>query len=63
MSRLPDYQNSFRNIQLERRDGILQMTLHTDGDSLQWAASQGSIHEQTRRGVLSSRARSGRIES
>ena len=46
MSRLHEYQNSFRNIRLERRDGILQMSLHTEGGSLKWAAMEGSIHEQ-----------------
>ena len=46
MSRLHDYQNSYRNILLERRDGILQMSLHTDGGPLKWAAMEGSIHEQ-----------------
>ena len=46
MSRLQEYQDRFRNIRLERRDGILQMSLHTDGGPLKWAAREGSIHEQ-----------------
>lgn len=46
MSSLQEYQNRFRNIRLERRDGILQMTLHTDGGPLKWAARAGSIHDQ-----------------
>ena len=33
MSKLEDYVNKYRTIRMERRDGILQMTLHTDGGS------------------------------
>ena len=36
MSRLSEYANKFETIKLERRDGILQMTLHSAGGSLQW---------------------------
>ena len=46
MTVLADYQNKYRNIKFERRDGILQMTLHTDGGPMQWGAKLGSIHEQ-----------------
>lgn len=46
MSLLSEYQNKYRNIKFERRDGILQMTLHTDGGPMQWGAAEGSIHEQ-----------------
>jgi enoyl-CoA hydratase/carnithine racemase len=35
---LPDYADRYETIKLERRDGILQMTLHTDGGSLRWGA-------------------------
>ena len=38
MARLEDYQNRFQYARLEREDGILQMTLHSDGDTLQWGA-------------------------
>lgn len=31
-----DYAQSYRFIKLERRDGILQMTLHSDGGPLRW---------------------------
>jgi hypothetical protein len=34
MARLEEYANKFKSIQLERRDGILQMRLHTDGGTL-----------------------------
>ena len=46
MSRLQDYQDSFRNIRFERRNGILQVNLHTDGGPLQWGALQDSVHAQ-----------------
>lgn len=36
MSRLSEYADKFETIRLERRDGILEMTLHTGGGSLQW---------------------------
>ena len=28
--------NNYRFVKTERRDGILQMTLHTDGGPFQW---------------------------
>lgn len=46
MNDLAEYSNRFRNIDFERRDGILQMTLHTDGGPLKWGAIKGSIHDQ-----------------
>ena len=36
MSKLEDYANKYRTIRMERRNGILQMTLHTDGGPLRW---------------------------
>jgi 1,4-dihydroxy-2-naphthoyl-CoA synthase len=36
MTRLEDYANKYQTIRFERRDGILQMTLHTDGGPLRW---------------------------
>src|SRR5262245_29272218 len=36
MSKLAEYEKKFRFIKFERRDGILQMTLHTDGGPLRW---------------------------
>lgn len=46
MSTLNQYHEQFANIRFERRDGILQITLHTDGGALQWGALDGSIHTQ-----------------
>jgi enoyl-CoA hydratase/carnithine racemase len=36
MITLDDYANKYRHIKMERRDGILQMTLHTEGAELKW---------------------------
>ena len=36
MARLDDYATKYRTIRMERRNGILQMTFHTDGGPLQW---------------------------
>ncbi|APA89591.1 enoyl-CoA hydratase/isomerase family protein (plasmid) [Paraburkholderia sprentiae WSM5005] len=46
MSRLEDYRGRFTNIDFERRDGILQVRLHTDGGPLKWGALDRSIHSQ-----------------
>ena len=46
MPKLADYAAKYRNVRLERRDGILQVTLHTDGGSLTWGALKGSVHDQ-----------------
>ncbi|MBB5460402.1 enoyl-CoA hydratase/isomerase family protein [Paraburkholderia sp. Cpub6] len=46
MSRLEDYSGRFTNIDCERRDGILQVRLHTDGGPLKWGALDRSIHSQ-----------------
>jgi enoyl-CoA hydratase/carnithine racemase len=36
MSALADYQNKYQSARVERRDGILHVTLHTEGQSLRW---------------------------
>ncbi len=36
MARFEDYANTYQTIRMERRDGVLQLTFHTDGGSLQW---------------------------
>jgi enoyl-CoA hydratase/carnithine racemase len=36
LAQLSDYANKYRCARLERRDGILQVTLHSDGESLRW---------------------------
>jgi enoyl-CoA hydratase/carnithine racemase len=40
-----EYRNRYRNVALKRRDGILQMTFHTDGASLRWG-HLGSAHSE-----------------
>ena len=39
MTSPPTYADDFATIRFERRDGILQMTLHTDGGPLRWGAA------------------------
>jgi len=46
MTTLDQYQHKYRNMKFERRDGVLQISLHTDGDSMRWGADPGCIHEQ-----------------
>ena len=36
MSSFEDYANKYKSAQMERRDGILQVTLHTERQSLRW---------------------------
>jgi len=36
MPKFDDYSHSYRFIKMERRGGVLQMSLHTDGGPLQW---------------------------
>ena len=43
MSNFDEYSQKYRSIRMERRNGILQITLHTDGDTLQWG---GIPHEE-----------------
>ena len=38
--------NGWRNIRLERAEGVLTLTLHTDGGPLLWGARPGSVHDQ-----------------
>ena len=46
MKSLDHYSKLYRNIRFERREGILQVTLHTDGGPMQWGADPGAVHEQ-----------------
>jgi enoyl-CoA hydratase/carnithine racemase len=46
MKILAQYSECYSNIRFERRDGILQVNLHTDGGPMQWGADAGAIHEQ-----------------
>jgi enoyl-CoA hydratase/carnithine racemase len=38
MTTLDQYANKYENVRMERQNGILQITLHTNGDTLQWGA-------------------------
>jgi enoyl-CoA hydratase/carnithine racemase len=47
MAELAQYRDKYKNIELERRDGILQMRLHTRGGPLKWGAKDHhSVHGQ-----------------
>ena len=43
---LQDYEKKFETIRLRREDGILEMTLHTDGGPLQWGRKPHAELEQ-----------------
>lgn len=43
MASFDQYSQRYQNIRMERRNGILQMTFHSDGGSLQWG---GVPHEE-----------------
>lgn len=36
MSALAEYENKYQSARLERREGVLQVTLHSEGQSLRW---------------------------
>jgi hypothetical protein len=36
MSKFDEYSRSYQFIRLKRHDGVLEMSLHTDGGPLQW---------------------------
>ncbi len=36
MATFDEYRDKFNHVQMERRNGILQLTLHTDGKTLRW---------------------------
>jgi enoyl-CoA hydratase/carnithine racemase len=43
---LDDYANKFNHVKLERRQGILQMTWHTDGGPLYWGSTDNGPHHE-----------------
>ena len=42
MARFEDYAGTYKHVRMERRNGILQMQLHTDGGTLRWGESPHS---------------------
>jgi enoyl-CoA hydratase/carnithine racemase len=46
MSKFDEYSRKYKHVRMERRDGILQITLHRDGDSVIWdfAAHSETAH-------------------
>lgn len=43
MIKFDDYATKYRHLRMERRNGILQLTLHSDGKTLRWG---GGPHEE-----------------
>lgn len=41
--KLEDYATKYEHVRLDREDGVLKVTLHTDGDSLVWT---GQAHDE-----------------
>lgn len=37
MASFPEYSNKYKNVHMERKDGIIVVTLHTNGGSLRWS--------------------------
>lgn len=46
MSRFEEYSRRFANIHLEHRNGIVQLSVHSDGGSLKWGSLDGSVGTQ-----------------
>lgn len=46
MIRYDEYRSRYRNIEFDRRGGVLQMRLHTQGGALTWGSNVGSVHGQ-----------------
>jgi enoyl-CoA hydratase/carnithine racemase len=38
MRSFEDYRDAYEHVRMRREDGILELTLHSDGDSLQWGS-------------------------
>jgi enoyl-CoA hydratase/carnithine racemase len=55
MATLAEYANKYQTIRMERRDGILQMTFHTNGGPLQWGLLPHGEFPQAFRDVGSDR--------
>jgi enoyl-CoA hydratase/carnithine racemase len=45
MSKFENYADKYKTIRMERRNGILQMTLHTDGGPLRWGLLPEAFHD------------------
>lgn len=46
MAKFEHYSGKYQHIRMERRNGILQIQLHSDGGTLKWGAGPGSAHEE-----------------
>lgn len=43
---LSDYQNAYKNIAFERRDGVIEVRIHRDGGPALWDFAPGGIHDE-----------------
>jgi enoyl-CoA hydratase/carnithine racemase len=43
---LADYADRYQTIRFERRDGVLEVTLHTRGGEAQWGITEQSLHAE-----------------
>ena len=41
-----DYKDRFTFVRLEKRDGILELAIHTDGGPCVWDGSRGAVHDE-----------------
>ena len=55
MSQFDEYAYKYDNIRMERQNGILQITLHTDGDTLRWTGGGQRNFPQAFRDIGSDR--------
>jgi hypothetical protein len=46
MTDFENYSDQYKNIRMERRDGILQLSLHHQGGPAIWTARRGDIHAE-----------------
>jgi enoyl-CoA hydratase/carnithine racemase len=46
MSRLTQYQNKYRFVHVERTDGVLELTIHSENGSAKWSAYPGGLHDE-----------------
>lgn len=44
LATLDEYADKYQNIRMERRNGILQITFHTEGGSLKWGGQERTPH-------------------
>jgi enoyl-CoA hydratase/carnithine racemase len=46
MAKFDTYKDRYRFVRLERNDGILELTIHRDGNTAAWSAHAGGLHDE-----------------